>query len=207
MRVLPYALLSRLSLALLLTGNFGAQAQPGTPASAHAPASSVTAGQLRHMTAAQFQAGIDKEGAQAFTSRLTRETDPHNWDEPNYDIILNHISSGQAAWLKIANEIGPYATDPSFSKGLNVALAYALLENPSGVLRVRREVSHNPRHDDDHFMNACMYPFPQPSQTFVHRYQRRALLALKRVHEPDLKAQTEDCRKELLSPPTEKAAN
>ncbi len=206
MRICPHAFLAPLSMAILITGSLTAHGQvPAAQGSAGSAA--VTAAQLRHMTAAQFQSGIDKEGAQAFTSRLTKETDPHNWDEPNYDIILNHISSGQAAWLKIAGEIGPYATDPSFSKGLNVALAYALLENPSGVLRMRREVKLDSTHQDDHFMNACIYPFPQPSESFVHSYQHRALLALKRVHEPDLKAQTEDCRKELLSPPTEKASN
>ncbi len=216
MRLCPCAFLARLSLAILFTGSLAAHARLGaTPNRVKPPASSYTASQLRHMTAAQFQAGIDKEGAQAFTFRLTSETDPHNWDEPNYDIILNHISSGQAAWLKIAGEIGPYATDPSFSKGLNVALAYALLENPSGVLRMRRDVKLDatpsgrgriPVAEDDHFMHACMYPFPQPSQSFVHSYQHRALLALKRVHEPHLKAQAEDCRRELLSPPTENAS-
>lgn len=163
----------------------------------------VTAAQLRNMTAAQFQAGIDKEGAQAFVARITRETDPHNWDEPNYDIILNHIATGNSAWLKIAGEIGPYTSDSNFSKGLNVALAYALLENPSAVLRQRRTLGHN----DDHFMNACMYPFPQPSDSFVKHYQQGALLALKKIHDPALKPQAEDCRKELLSPPTEKASN
>lgn len=214
MRAFPRALLARLSLAMLSIGSLAFTgslvAQTALAAHADRPDSAVppvTAGQLRHMTAAQFQAGIDKEGAQSFTARLTRETDPHNWDEPNYDIILNHIASGQNAWLKIAGEIGPFASDPSFSKGLNVALAYALVENPSGVLRMRRDVTHAATHEDDHFMNACMYPFPQPSQTFIHNYQRRALLALKRVHEPDLKSQAENCRKELLSPPTEKASN
>jgi hypothetical protein len=161
----------------------------------------VTATQLRHMTAAQFQAGIDKEGAQAFIARITKESDPHNWDEPNYDIILNHIATGNAAWLRIASEIGPYALDKDFNKGMNVALAYALLENPAGVLRLRLT------HQDDHFMNACMYPFPQPSDAFVKHYQKNALVSLKRVHDPALKAQTEDCRRELLSPPTEKASN
>ncbi len=214
MRALTRAVLAGLSLVILSTGSFVSPgslvAQSSLAAQADRPnatGSPVTAGQLRKMTAAQFQAGIEKEGAQSFTARLTRETDPHNWDEPNYDIILNHIASGQDAWLKIASEIGPFASDPSFSKGLNVALAYALVENPSGVLRMRRDINHAAAHDDDHFMNACMYPFPQPSQTFVHNYQHRALLALKRVREPDLKAQAEDCRKELLSPPTEKASN
>jgi hypothetical protein len=155
------------------------------------------------MTAAQFQAGIDKEGAQAFTTRLTKETDPHNWDEPNYDIILNHIATGNTAWLRIASEIGPFTSDPNFNKGLNVALAYALLENPAGVLRFR----HTLGAQDDHFVNACRYPFPQPSDTFVKNFQQHALVALKKVHDPALKASTEDCRKELLSPPTEKASN
>ena len=155
------------------------------------------------MTATQFQAGLDKEGAQTFIALITKENDRHNWAEPTYDIILNNIATGNAAWLKIAGEIGPYTNDLNFSKGLNVALAYALLENPAGVLRLRLALGH----EDDHFMNACMYPFPQPSDSFVKHYQQGALLALKRVHDPSLRALAEDCRKELLSPPTEKASN
>ena len=224
MRFLRNALRFQLSLMILLSGCLAVQAQYSSPplgqgsqgssakdADAKDPAlpgdAAVSAGQLRRMTAAQFQAGIDQEGVQRFTQRLTRDTDPHNWDEPNYDIILNHVATGQTAWLRIAGEIGPYATDPSFNNGLAVALAYALLENPSGVLRVRRNVLTMRGPGDNHFLNACMYPFPQPSQQFVQSYQRRALLALKRVHEQELRAQAEDCRKELLSPPTEKASN
>ena len=102
-------------------------------------AQDVTPAQLRQMTAAQFQAGIDKEGAEAFTQRVVKDIDPHSQEEPNYDIILNHISSGSEAWLRIAAEIGPYASivygDSSFGRGMNVAIAYALLENPTAVLR------------------------------------------------------------------------
>lgn len=164
-----------------------------------AAAQDVSPAQLRTMTAAQFQAGIDKEGAQAFVARVTRDIDPHSADEPNYDIILNHIASGQENWLRIAAEIGPYTADPSFNKGLNVALAYALLENPTAVLRMRSA--------DEHFMSACMYPFPQPSDTFLHKYQRRAIAALAHVHDASLQAKKDDCRKELQTFPTEKASN
>ncbi len=188
--------MSALLSACLLAGTVHASPRPEPEDKAP-----VTATQLRRMTAAQFQAGIDKEGAQAFVARITKETDPHNWDEPNYDIILNHIATGNAAWLKIASEIGPYTLDKDFNKGMNVALAYALLENPAGVLRIRLA------RQDDHFMNACMYPFPQPSEAFVKHYQKNALVSLKRIHDPALKAQAEDCRRELLSPPTEKASN
>ena len=162
-------------------------------------AQDVTPAQLRRMTAAQFQAGIDKEGAEAFTQRVSKDIDPHSQEEPNYDIILNHISTGKDAWLKIAAEIGPYTNDPSFAKGLNVAIAYALLENPTTVLRMRNA--------DDHFMNACMYPFPKPSEAFLHHFQHRALTALTRVNDPELKARKDDCRKELETFPTEKASN
>ena len=183
-----------LSLSLLCTTTLA----PG-----FAFAQDVTPTQLRHMTAAQFQAGIDKEGAEAFAQRVTKDIDPHSQEEPNYDIILNHISSGNEAWLKIAAEIGPYASivygDSSFARGLNVAIAYALLENPTAVLRLRNA--------DDHFMNACMYPFPKPSATFLHHYQRRALVALTHVNDPALRALKEDCRKELETFPTEKASN
>jgi hypothetical protein len=170
---------------------------------AAALAQDVTPAQLRQMTAAQFQAGIDKEGAEAFTQRVVKDIDPHSQDEPNYDTILNHISSGNEAWLKIAAEIGPYANivygDSSFGRGMNVAIAYALLENPTAVLRMRTA--------EDHFMNACMYPFPKPSAAFLHHYQRRALIALARVNDPKLKARKEDCRRELETFPTEKASN
>jgi hypothetical protein len=166
---------------------------------ASAIAQDVTPAQLRRMTAAQFQAGIDKEGAQAFTERVSKDIDPHAQEEPNYDIILNHISSGSEAWLKIAAEIAPYTNEPNFNRGLNVAIAYALLENPTAVLRMRNA--------DDHFMNACMYPFPKPSETFLRHFQKRALVALTRVNDPALKTRKEDCRKELQTFPTEKASN
>ncbi len=171
----------------------------GTVTVTKTAAQEVSPAQLRKMTAAQFQAGIDREGAQAFITRVTKDVDPHSPDEPNYDIILNHISSGQDNWLHIASEIGPYIADPSFNKGLNVALAYALLENPTGVLRMRSA--------DEHFTSACMYPFPQPSDTFLHKYQRRALASLARVHDASLQAKKDDCRKELQTFPTEKASN
>jgi hypothetical protein len=211
MRLAAKALTASLLFAAFYFGTAATYAQYSSPELGKGDASegtpSVSARELRRMTAEQFQAGIDKEGAKAFTQRLTRENG-HNWDEPNYDIILNHISTGEAAWLKIAAEIGPYTVapysmDPNFNNGLNVALAYALLENPTGVLRMRKAVGN----EDEHFMNACMYPFHQPSQAFIHRYQGHALLALKRVKDPSLRAQAEDCRKELLSPPTEKASN
>jgi hypothetical protein len=162
-------------------------------------AQDVTPSQLRHMTAAQFQAGIDKEGAEAFTRRVTKDIDPHSPDEPNYDIILNHVSTGNVAWLKIAAEISPFVIDPNFSRGLNVAIAYALLENPSAVLRMRNA--------NEHFMNACIYPFPQPSAAFLHHFQKQALAALNLVHDPALQTIKEDCRKELQVLPTEKASN
>jgi len=169
-----------------------------------AAAQDVTPSQLRHMTAAQFQAGIEKEGAQAFMARITKDIDPHSAEEPNYDIILNHIATGQEAWLKIASEIGPYtmppySAEPNFSRGLDVAIAYALIENPAAVLRMRNA--------DEHFMNACMYPFPQPSTTFLQHFQHRAFIALTRVKDPELKVRKEDCHKELQTFPTENASN
>src|ERR1700756_313540 len=72
--------------------------------------------ELRHMTAAQFQQHLDSEGAQRFVARVRKDLDPHSPEEPNYDIVLEHIAEGSNGWLKIAAEIAPF-TDSAFSEG------------------------------------------------------------------------------------------
>ncbi len=99
--------------------------------------------------------------------------------------------------MKVAAAIAPFTQDPNFNQGLSVALAYALLKNPAGVLRLRTV--------DNHFVNACKYPFPLPSDAFLHRFHQNALAALSRVHDPSLQSRKEECRQELQTVPAGKA--
>lgn len=155
-------------------------------------AQSVPSAELREMTAAQFQQFLEDEGPQAFTVRVTEDIDPHSPEEPNYDIILEHIAEGSPGWLRIAAEIGPY-TDPRFSEGLRVALADALVENPASVLRLIGT--------EEHFDDACGYPFIRQTEHYLQLHQHAALLALRRVHTPALQQKKAACRQQLLQLP------
>src|SRR5690242_12864950 len=98
-------------------------------------AQNMSSSEVRNMTAADFQRHIDEEGAQQFVRRLVKDIDPHSPEEPNYDIVLEHVAEGSNGWLRAAAEIGPY-TDPNFSQGIRVAIADALVVNPVGVLKM-----------------------------------------------------------------------
>jgi hypothetical protein len=150
------------------------------------------------MSATEFQRHIDEEGAQQFVHRLVKDIDPHSPEEPNYDIVLEHVAEGDNGWLHAAAEIAPY-TDATFSQGLRVAIADALVVNPSGVLKMIGTEAH--------FDQACGYPFVQQTDTYMQRHKREALTALKRVHQPALADRKEQCRKQLMDVPTATASD
>jgi hypothetical protein len=159
---------------------------------------SIPSSELRNMSATEFQRHIDEEGAQRFVHRLVKDIDPHSPEEPNYDIVLEHVAEGDNGWLQAAAEIAPY-TDATFSQGLRVAIADALVVNPSGVLKLIGTEAH--------FDQACGYPFVQQTDTYMQRHQREALTALKRVHQPALADRKEQCRKQLMDVPTTTASD
>jgi hypothetical protein len=162
------------------------------------PAQNMTASELRNMSAAEFQRHIDEEGAQRFVHRLVKDVDPHAPEEPNYDSVLEHVAEGDNGWLHAAAEIAPY-TDAAFSQGLRVAIADALVANPAGVLKMIGT--------EEHFDDACGYPFVHQTDTYMLRHKQEALAALKHVHQPTLVNRKEQCRKQLMDVPTTTAAN
>lgn len=162
------------------------------------PVLKLTPDELRNMSAADFQRHIDTEGAQAFVHRLVKDVDPHAPDEPNFDIVLEHVAEGNNGWLKAAGEIAPY-TDPVFSQGLHIAVADALVVNPVGVLKM---IGTEQLFDD-----ACGYPFVQQTSRYMQRHQQEALDALKRVHQHALAERKEQCRKQLMDVPATTTAN
>jgi hypothetical protein len=162
------------------------------------PAQNMTPNELRNMTAADFQRHIDEEGPQRFVHRIMKDVDPHAPEEPNYDIVLEHVAEGDNGWLHAAAEIAPY-TDHSFNQGLRVAVADALVVNPVGVLTMIGT--------EELFDDACGYPFVHQTDTYMQRHKREALAALNHVHQPSLAKHKEQCRKQLLNLPTTTAEN
>lgn len=150
------------------------------------------------MSAADFQRHIDEEGAQQFVRRLVKDIDPHSPEEPNYDIVLEHVAEGSNGWLRAAAEIGPY-TDATFSQGIRVAIADALVVNPVGVLRMMGT--------EEHFDEACGYPFVRQTEKYMQQHKHDALAALDRVHQPALAAKKATCRKQLMDVPTTTASD
>ena len=132
------------------------------------------------MSAADFQRHIDAEGAREFVHRLIKDIDPHSPEEPNYDIVLEHVAEGSNGWLHAAAQIAPF-TDATFSQGLRVAIADALVANPAGVLKLIGT--------EEHFDEACGYPFVRQTETYMLQHRREALAALKKVQQPALAAE------------------
>jgi len=164
--------------------------------SARGRAQSISPGEMRSMSASEFDRHIDEEGAQGFVQRLLKDVDPHGPEEPNFDVVLEHVAEGSSAWLKVAARIAPY-TDATFSQGLRVAIADALVANPAGVLKLIGS--------EEHFDQACGYPFVHQTDTYLLRHRREALAALSRVHQPALLPKVESCRKQLMDVPTTQA--
>jgi hypothetical protein len=162
------------------------------------PAQSISSSELRNMTAADFQRHIDEEGAQQFVGRLIKDIDPHSPEEPNYDIVLEHVAEGNNDWLHAAAEIAPY-TDATFSQGIRVAIADALVVNPTGVLKMMGT--------EEHFDEACGYPFVRQTETYMLQHKREALAALNHVRQPALAVKKENCRKRLMDVPTTTASD
>lgn len=160
-------------------------------------AQNMSSSEVRNMTASDFQRHIDEEGAQQFVRRLVKDIDPHSPEEPNYDIVLEHVAEGSTGWLKAAAEIAPY-TDSNFSQGLRVAIADALVVNPVGVLKMIGT--------EEHFDGACGYPFVRQTEQYMQQHKREALAALSHVHQSSLADRKEACRKQLMDVPTTTAS-
>jgi hypothetical protein len=161
-------------------------------------AQSMSPSELRNMSASEFRQHIKDEGAQEFVHRFTKDIDPHSPEEPNYDIVLEHVAEGGFGWLQAAAEIAPY-TDVNFSQGLRVAIADALVVNPTGVLKMIGT--------EEHFSEACGYPFVRQTDTYMLSHKREALAALNRVHQPALAEKKAQCRKQLMDVPTATTAS
>ena len=161
-----------------------------------ASAQSISPREIRNMSAAEFERHASEEGPQQFVQRLLKDEDPHSPEEPNFDVVLEHVAEGSNGWLRAAAHVGPY-TNATFSQGLRVAIADALVANPVGVLKLIGT--------EEHFDQACGYPFVHQTDTYMMRHQHEALAALNRVRQPALTEKVAACRKQLMDVPTSQA--
>jgi len=129
-------------------------------------------------TPQQISAAIDKQGAHAFLASL---------DEQASDKLLDHIGSGQAAWVALAPKLATGA-DAAIAEGLGIALAYALPKNASVVLK-----AVDPVEGDTHILaisRVCGIPFVEEAP---FAYKTKALRAVAAVKNPALRQVRERC--------------
>jgi hypothetical protein len=60
---------------------------------------------------------------------------------------------------------------------------------------------------EEHFDEACGYPFVRQTDTYMLQHKREALAALQKVQQPALASKKESCRKRLMDVPTTTASD
>lgn len=118
-------------------------------------------------TAAGITASCRDIGAYR-TVRLMSGKDYRLWDN-----FIEHVSRGEEDWLRVIPEIRG-GTDAGTAESIGIALAYALPENPKGVLNLANSTS---------LKGACSIPFIEPEEEFLEEYLNRARVALDAVSE------------------------
>jgi len=79
------------------------------------------------LTATQLTRQLQAEGPKATVQQL--------WNSGAYDSVLNHVASGDPAWIALAARLASGA-DAAASESLTIALAEALPKNPGAVLAI-----------------------------------------------------------------------
>jgi hypothetical protein len=119
----------------------------------------------------QVFAAISEYGAVAFFSSL---------DYQAAERLLDHIGTGDAAWVALAPELSAGA-DGANAEGLAIALAYALPKNATAVLKIV-----DPVEGDGHILaisRICGIPF---IEQVPRLYKSKALRAVVAVKDPAL---------------------
>ena len=103
-------------------------------------------------------------------------------DEAAFDRVTRQIETGDAAWLKVAAALRPFA-DAAGAESLDFAVARALPKEPSRVLRLMA----------GGYGLVCTSPYIEPAPGVAEAYAKEALRALASVKEPALKPVALQC--------------
>lgn len=144
--------------------------------------------------ATSLLAEIHGTGARQVIARLNAKPNPNAWDG-----VIERIRTGQQAWLDVAAVLAQDA-DAGSASDLKISLAYALVKNPEGVLKLTGSQG---------FLNiteVCGAPFIEPTDRFLKRYLAQARQAVARVDNPQSAdrqaaclAQLDDAERQLRS--------
>jgi hypothetical protein len=127
-------------------------------------------------------------GRRAVDDLISRRTPDKNNDFGAFDIVLDGISSGDAAWLALVPKLdtGGHA---AVGESLPIAVAYALPKNATGVLRLIAL--------DRRWLVACGYPMIEPTREEESHYFAAAVPAVKSVRDRKLQQVKRKCLSEL----------
>jgi hypothetical protein len=98
--------------------------------------------------------------------------------------VINGISTGDSAWLDVADQLTPASAAAAAS--FSIALASALPRSPKRVL-----ATLGPKYP---FEDVCSIPFLKADSTFVTSYHDEAVAALSRVDSAPLNKIRDACR-------------
>lgn len=129
---------------------------------------------------------LDDKGAKATISSMS---------ESQWDNVLNHIDSGNAAWVALVPKLAE-GTDGGHSEDLGIGLAFALPKNPKAVLSVI-DRANGPVLG---VSRVCSVPFIEDTVPDIPAYVRQAKAALGKVHDASLQDVKKSCLAELSKP-------
>lgn len=131
-----------------------------------------------------IHARIVRDGAAAVVNQLNAGSGD-SWNR-----VIAGISSGQPAWLAVAQELEPGA-DAGSGEDLETALSTALPRNPAGVLALTGKTFP--------IADICSVPLIEPTDAQVTAWQHTVLAALAKVNDAALEPRLQACRAAISS--------
>jgi len=126
-----------------------------------------------------IHARIVRDGAVAVVNQLNAGSGD------SWSMVIAGISSGQPAWLAVAQELEPGA-DAGSGEDLETALSTALPKNPAGVLALTGKTFP--------IADICSVPLIEPTDAQVAAWQHTVLAALEKVNDAKLAPSLQACR-------------
>jgi hypothetical protein len=104
----------------------------------------------------------------------SRNNDSTTLSDADYDQITEYITQGKSGWIKLYPVLNrsPFLGATSFQEGLDIAMAYALPENPEAVLKFV---------DQSNVNKLCGMPFIEPTPDETEAYFLQTRVALNRL--------------------------
>lgn len=113
----------------------------------------------------------------------------------DFDALARHLEKGEADWIRLVPALAEH-TDASYSEGLTISLARALVVNPAAVLSIL-----DPRDSSLSVNRVCSVPFIEISDDEADEYVKAAVESVGKVTSPALQGRKRACLHVLELPP------